>query len=249
MRKTFKNLSNSRSLKLFMLLSMVFMLLSSSPLSAVASTSDADNDCGCNGDEINEEGLSQIEGEEKIETLSAIETDSVFENNVDHDSINADKSKVINLGESEYANGEVLQVTSLFENSMEEIDYDLITVFVEKDSKKVLKLSYFEVDADTVDYKDFDETGQLMIHKEFSYEDFSEGNLENGTTHYSVYEGVTTFDVDKDSFWYKFACSFSGQIACMSGCVASFAAGPGAGSALFTVCSSACSTVWSAGLC
>ncbi|KGX84326.1 putative immunity/bacteriocin fusion bifunctional protein [Pontibacillus litoralis] len=242
-----KRLSKSKSFTVLMLLTIVTFMFSSS-FSALASTQNSEDcNCGVTDGELDENDVNYVEGQEKSEILRALETSSTFENNVNHDSISDATTKVINLGENDYADGDVLQVTSLYENSMEEIDYDLITVFVEKESKEVLKLSYFEVDSEVVDYKDFDEKGQLMLHKEFTYEDFSEGNLENSITHYSVYEQIST-RIDKDSFWYKFACGFSGNVACMAGCVGSFAAGP-AGSVLFTACTAACTTVWGAGLC
>lgn len=229
-----KKMSNSLSVKSLLLLSLVFMLFSG-PASALAS-----NDIV--------EDVIYVDGEEKIDVLNSLETNNIFTDNIPHVYIDPDMSKVINLGEHDYADGDVLQVTSLYEHSTEEIKHDLLTVYVEKDSSKVLKMSYFEFDSGNVEYKDFNETGKLMIHQEFSYEDFINGNTDNGTTHYSVYDNKIGIQSGPSGFWEKFACGFSGIIACNAGCVASFAA-PGIGAGLFALCTSACSLVWGAGLC
>ncbi|MGX4668369.1 putative immunity/bacteriocin fusion bifunctional protein [Cerasibacillus sp. JNUCC 74] len=241
-----KKMFNSSSVKVLLLLSLVFMFFSS-PATAFASIEKEDGNC--NRSDGIEEDVNYIDGEEKMDVLNSLETNNVFTNSVPHDYIDPDKSKVINLGENDYADGDVLQVTSLYEHSTDEINHDLLTVFVEKDSGKVLKISYFEIDSEKVDYKDFDETGKLMIHKESSYNDFINGNLDNGKTHYSDDDNkISAKKSGPKGFWQKFACGFSGNVACMAGCVASFAA-PGIGGALFTACTAACTTVWGAGLC
>ncbi|WP_156856068.1 hypothetical protein [Oceanobacillus sp. AG] len=238
--------SRSKGIKVLLLPSIISLLFFS-PLTTFASYQDGE-DCNCGAleedlDEI-ENDVIYIEGEEKIDILRALETNSTFENNVNHDSINDDHSIIINLGENDYADGDVLQVTSVFEKSSDGNYYDSITAFVDQENNEVLKLSYFEIDSETVHYKDFDEKGQLMLHQEFTYEDFSEGNLDNAITHHSVYEGIHSL-IDRDSFWFKFACGFSGWVACYSGCAFALVGGPGG----FALCTAACELVWGAGLC
>ncbi|MCM3397244.1 hypothetical protein M3638_05260 [Oceanobacillus profundus] len=241
-----KRLSKSKSFTVLMLLTIITFMFSS-PLSALASTQNSEDcNCGVSDGDFNENDVNYIEGEEKSEVLRGIEASTIFENNVNHNSINDDLSIVINLGEHDYANGDVLQVSSVFEKSTDGNYYDSITAFVEQDTNKVLKLSYFEIDAETVHYKDFDERGQLMIHQEFSYEDFVEGNLDNPITHHSFYDSDQIgIQSGPSGFWEAFACNFSGMVACYSGCSFALLGGPGG----YALCTAACQLVWGSGLC
>lgn len=226
------------------------LLLSMFPILTSASASvKEDCNCGTSDGDYNTEDVDYIEGEEKSEVLRALENDQIFRSNVSQNSIYDNKTNVIELGESEYADENVVMVTSLYENNDTEEAEGILHAFLEIDSKKVLKLAYFDIDPETVDYKDFDENGTLMIHKEFSHEDFFSGELDNSITHYSYDQDEVSLFIDKNSFWYKFACGFSGLLACNAGCVASFGAGPVVGGPLFIACTSACQLVWGAGLC
>ncbi|WP_214879325.1 MULTISPECIES: putative immunity/bacteriocin fusion bifunctional protein [unclassified Exiguobacterium] len=254
MTKLSRSFFKGEKFKLIMLLTMILVLLSNP--NSISASSNLEEDCGCGSEGVNLE-YTEIQGKEKRVALTGLEESSIFEKNVDHKSINFKKSKVLNLGKNDYANGDVLQITTLFENSKRELNYDLLTAHIEKDSKKILKLTYVKVNTDTVMYKDFDENGTLMIHQEFNTTDFLNGNLENGTTYYSVYENqtkgfapqeVSAKAVDTSSYWYKFACSFSGIAACGAGCVASFASGP-FGAALYGICTNACSLFWGTAIC
>src|SRR5699024_11562986 len=130
--------SRSKGIKVLLLPSIISLLFFS-PLTTFASYQDGE-DCNCGAleedlDEI-ENDVIYIEGEEKIDILRALETNSTFENNVNHDSINDDHSIIINLGENDYADGDVLQVTSVFEKSSDGNYYDSITAFVDQENNE-----------------------------------------------------------------------------------------------------------------
>jgi len=197
------------------------------------------------------ENVTYIEGGKKNKFLRSLERDPVFLKNVNKQQLLYQGSTVIELGENDYSDEDVILITSPLQHESYEVHKEgegLLYAFVQKDSKKVLKLAYFFMESDVVDYKDFDQNGTLMIHKEFNSQDFLNGKTDNAITHYSVYDDVSLQNVDKDSFWYKFVCGFSGLFTCNLGC-AGFWAVPGGGMPLYTMCMTACQLFWGAGLC
>src|SRR5690625_3110201 len=135
------------------------------------------------------ENVTYIEGGKKNKFLRSLERDPVFLKNVNKQQLLYQGSTVIELGENDYSDEDVILITSPLQHESYEVHKEgegLLYAFVQKDSKKVLKLAYFFMESDVVDYKDFDQNGTLMIHKEFNSQDFLNGKTDNAITHYSV---------------------------------------------------------------
>ncbi|MUK90508.1 hypothetical protein GMD78_19300 [Ornithinibacillus sp. L9] len=182
-----------------------------------------------------------LEGGEKNHYLRALEKSDIFKNNVSSKNLDKKYALVADLGEHDYADEDIIMINAVVKNPQND-EIDVVYAFLSKESNDVLKLSHFSINDELTTYKDYDEYGTLMIHNEYSTNDFSEGNIDNPLFEYNHNPGNS---IQVSDFWVKFACGFGGLYTCTLGCLAFAGLGPGA----VSLCVTMCGLVWGAALC
>lgn len=184
-----------------------------------------------------------LNGGDKQKFLNVLRKSDLYKDKVSHKNVERKDANVINLGKGKQGySEEVIMVNTLVKNPSTH-KVDVVYAFIGKDTKKILKLSHFNIEEKYTNYKDYDENGTLRIHQKYTTKDFNNNNLDNPLVDYTYDSGITIAKVS--DFWIKFACGFGGLYSCSLACLAGLAGGP----AVAGVCQTMCSLVWGAALC